>query len=258
LLNDDSVFDHTGTTSVHKNTITADGMNQLASQKNLSLTAIIANVKAMGVDYIHNKGMLIDGNVTLVSSINWDENSFENNREAAVLITSPAINEYYESLFNQDWQASGGQSNRRTNGDQTNSDQNSSATNFNCPAKLHVSIQVGKLTLGDQDDRDFASLQDLKVDQDYTVQKNSNECILMSGEAGSKVEGKSFLQFRTNADGVSSVIFEGYTPTACKLFSIRSKLDALNDVTGNHAAEIFDGSGPGREMIGEAVINLSM
>ena len=80
-----------------------DALNQAASQGGLSIEARMADVKAMGVDYIHNKGALVDGNQTLVSSINWDENSVEHNREAAVILTGPDINAHYEQLFQSDW-----------------------------------------------------------------------------------------------------------------------------------------------------------
>jgi phosphatidylserine/phosphatidylglycerophosphate/cardiolipin synthase-like enzyme len=58
------------------------------------------------IHLIHNKGLLIDENKTLISSLNWDENSFEKNREAAVLITSPAVHAHYEAIFELDWRVS--------------------------------------------------------------------------------------------------------------------------------------------------------
>ena len=67
---------------------------------------LVADLKAMGVDYIHNKGVVVDGNKTLISSINWDENAVEKNREAAVVITSTDIYNHYEALFQHDWDVS--------------------------------------------------------------------------------------------------------------------------------------------------------
>lgn len=104
LLNDERVF----RTSKPKNTVTAGILNQAAKKGNLDIEAQIADLKAMGVDYIHNKGMLIDGRYTVVSSINWGQNAVENNREAAVVIDSPEIYDHYESLFDRDWSVSGG------------------------------------------------------------------------------------------------------------------------------------------------------
>ncbi len=109
LLNDEAAFNNNGTGTVNlsssKNIPTMKILNQFGS----GIVAKIANIKGMGVDYIHNKGMLVDGNITLISSINWDANSIQNNREAAVAISSSAVHAYYEGLFTKDWQVSGGQ-----------------------------------------------------------------------------------------------------------------------------------------------------
>ncbi|MFA5452376.1 MAG: phospholipase D-like domain-containing protein [Candidatus Methanomethylophilaceae archaeon] len=50
----------------------------------------------------HNKGMIIDDSVWL-GSINWTYNSFNNNREIAVLIVSDEMTSFYESYFLEDW-----------------------------------------------------------------------------------------------------------------------------------------------------------
>lgn len=100
LLNDEHVFDHPGHPALPHN---IDTVSIFARS---GVVAQIANLKAMGVDYIHNKGMLIDGSISLISSINWDQDSIEKNREAAVAIVSPSVNQYYESLFQKDLQSS--------------------------------------------------------------------------------------------------------------------------------------------------------
>lgn len=101
LLNDDTVFSSKG-----KNYLTVDKLNQIAEAENLDLEARTANVKAMNVSYIHNKGALVDSNKTLVSSINWNQNSVENNRETAVLLVSESIFDHFEALFEHDWNVS--------------------------------------------------------------------------------------------------------------------------------------------------------
>lgn len=103
LLNDESVFTHQHTNS--KNQITVDALNQITVREHLNVTARIANVKAMKVDYIHNKGIIIDDDKTLISSINWGKNSVENNREAAVVLMSRDVHAHYQDLFDQDWKA---------------------------------------------------------------------------------------------------------------------------------------------------------
>ncbi len=102
LLNDDAVFDHGKNPEKRKNVISAKLLNQASK----NIIARIADLKAMGVDCIHNKGMLIDGNITLVSSINWNQNSIENNREVGVVLTGKQIYNHYEAIFQSDWKAS--------------------------------------------------------------------------------------------------------------------------------------------------------
>jgi cardiolipin synthase len=102
LLNDESVFNRGQEPVKSKNLPTVEALNELG-KSGLKVSAKIANLKGMGVDYIHNKGLLVDGNKTLISSINWDENSVQNNRKSAVVITSPAVFQYFNALFNRDW-----------------------------------------------------------------------------------------------------------------------------------------------------------
>ncbi len=51
---------------------------------------------------IHNKGIVCDDKVW-VGSVNWTENSLRNNREAAVIIDSPEIADYFADSFISDW-----------------------------------------------------------------------------------------------------------------------------------------------------------
>ncbi|MBM4319212.1 MAG: hypothetical protein FJ125_04450, partial [Deltaproteobacteria bacterium] len=57
----------------------------------------------LGVEKIHNKGMIVDGRVTLFASINGVENSFKGNREVGVLVDSAEVARFYERLFWYDW-----------------------------------------------------------------------------------------------------------------------------------------------------------
>jgi phosphatidylserine/phosphatidylglycerophosphate/cardiolipin synthase-like enzyme len=52
---------------------------------------------------VHNKGMIIDNQTVLISSINWNEQSVTQNREAGFLITNPEIATYYANVFDADW-----------------------------------------------------------------------------------------------------------------------------------------------------------
>jgi phosphatidylserine/phosphatidylglycerophosphate/cardiolipin synthase-like enzyme len=51
----------------------------------------------------HNKLLIIDDTVTLLSSINFGENAFTNNREAGLVIQNTNVANYYLSIFVSDW-----------------------------------------------------------------------------------------------------------------------------------------------------------
>ena len=57
-----------------------------------------------GILKLHNKGFIIDDELVLISSINWNYNSPTNNREAGLLIESEEAAEYYTRVFTYDWE----------------------------------------------------------------------------------------------------------------------------------------------------------
>jgi len=52
---------------------------------------------------VHNKGMIVDNKSVLISSINWNENSIINNREAGIIIENEDVARYYADVFFYDW-----------------------------------------------------------------------------------------------------------------------------------------------------------
>jgi len=54
----------------------------------------------------HNKGIIIDEKIVLISSINWSETSVRKNREAGVIVYCEEIAQYYASVFEWDWNVS--------------------------------------------------------------------------------------------------------------------------------------------------------
>ena len=52
---------------------------------------------------IHNKGVIIDNRSVLISSINWNEVSVCENREAAVLVENPTVAAYFTAVYLHDW-----------------------------------------------------------------------------------------------------------------------------------------------------------
>lgn len=52
---------------------------------------------------IHAKGVIIDREVAVVGSANWNENAFQNNREVLVALHGEAAASYYATVFEDDW-----------------------------------------------------------------------------------------------------------------------------------------------------------
>ncbi len=75
----------------------------------INLINTTTDVKACSIDggdgfqTTHNKGVLIDGDITWVGSVNWTETSFLDNRETAVVIYSTEVNGFFTGYFMKDW-----------------------------------------------------------------------------------------------------------------------------------------------------------
>ncbi|MEM0449637.1 MAG: phospholipase D-like domain-containing protein [Methanomassiliicoccales archaeon] len=76
-------------------------LNSKAVEENIDLQAKLISSQHE-FHTLHNKGLIAD-NKTLVSSINWVSSAFYNNREAALVIESREISDYYASAFKKDW-----------------------------------------------------------------------------------------------------------------------------------------------------------
>ncbi|HUP57339.1 MAG TPA: phospholipase D-like domain-containing protein [Bdellovibrionota bacterium] len=111
LLNDDAAFGQDPGES--KNLRTIEYLNSAAQRFRIGIEARTANVEQMGVGYIHNKGVLVDGQYVLVSSINWNQNSVERNRETGIVLQGVELNRYYSRLFESDWWVSRNTGQRR-------------------------------------------------------------------------------------------------------------------------------------------------
>lgn len=53
--------------------------------------------------YTHAKLAIIDGDKTLVGSINWSKNALTANREAEVLVSDAAVAKEFMAVFERDW-----------------------------------------------------------------------------------------------------------------------------------------------------------
>lgn len=77
-------------------------LNDRARKENLSLEARLVDLNSLGLAKLHTKGLIVDGRVLLISSLNWNANSVYN-REAGIIIESEELASYYEAVFLHDW-----------------------------------------------------------------------------------------------------------------------------------------------------------
>jgi len=77
-------------------------LDEQASAEELSLQVRIADPDDE-FEKIHAKGLVVDGETTLVGSINWNNNSVRSNREVALLLEGEEVASYFEAVFDSDW-----------------------------------------------------------------------------------------------------------------------------------------------------------
>jgi cardiolipin synthase len=80
-------------------------LERLAREEQLNLEARLADLDALGLTKIHAKGLVVDGTLVMISSLNWNANSVYN-REAGVIVERSELGAYYDDVFQHDWQAS--------------------------------------------------------------------------------------------------------------------------------------------------------
>ncbi|OPX61644.1 MULTISPECIES: phosphatidylserine/phosphatidylglycerophosphate/cardiolipin synthase family protein [unclassified Methanoregula] len=78
-------------------------INRIAAAEHLPLEAKCIDLSISPVEKIHNKGIIVDDERVLVSSINWNSNSPVFNREAGVIIDHPGAARYFRAVFDDDW-----------------------------------------------------------------------------------------------------------------------------------------------------------
>jgi cardiolipin synthase len=78
-------------------------INRVGTAEHIPLEAKCIDLSVSPVEKIHNKGVIIDDERVLVSSINWNSNSPNFNREAGVIIDHPGVARYFGEVFDDDW-----------------------------------------------------------------------------------------------------------------------------------------------------------
>ena len=88
-----------------ENTALAEQLRERAADDNVPLSVRVAEENNR-FGKIHAKGIVAD-DTAIIGSLNWNDNSAENNREIALAVTDDTVADYYREVFTGDWQASG-------------------------------------------------------------------------------------------------------------------------------------------------------
>ncbi len=80
---------------------TVVALNHWANESSVDLEAKLADLD--GLSKVHNKGMIIDSRIVMVSSLNWGRSASTNNREHSLLIDDPRAAAFFERYFYHDW-----------------------------------------------------------------------------------------------------------------------------------------------------------
>lgn len=83
------------------NTEIVEGLNRKAQELSVDLRARLVS-QYHPFQIIHNKGIIID-NTTIVSSMNWVDASFDENREVGIEISSSEVAMFFGDTFWMDW-----------------------------------------------------------------------------------------------------------------------------------------------------------
>jgi phosphatidylserine/phosphatidylglycerophosphate/cardiolipin synthase-like enzyme len=54
-------------------------------------------------DHLHNKGILIDDDIVIITSTNFTDTSIHDNRECGIVINEASVADYFNDLFDLDW-----------------------------------------------------------------------------------------------------------------------------------------------------------
>ncbi|OIB58672.1 phospholipase D-like domain-containing protein [Natrialba sp. SSL1] len=81
----------------------AADLEQLAETEELAIDVQLVD-DTDRFEKIHAKGVVIDREVAVVGSANWNENAFENNREVMLALHGSEAAAYYAAVFEDDWE----------------------------------------------------------------------------------------------------------------------------------------------------------
>jgi cardiolipin synthase len=80
-------------------------LKQVANDEHLNLEANLVDLDALDLTKVHTKGLVVDGKIVIIASLNWNANS-AHNREAGIIVENEDLASFYEDVFFHDWNAS--------------------------------------------------------------------------------------------------------------------------------------------------------
>jgi phosphatidylserine/phosphatidylglycerophosphate/cardiolipin synthase-like enzyme len=80
----------------------AKRLRRLADREDLALSVRLTDPRSE-FEKVHAKGVVVDGDVAIVGSLNWNEESWRRNREVVLAVHSPEAAAYFERVFRADW-----------------------------------------------------------------------------------------------------------------------------------------------------------
>jgi cardiolipin synthase A/B len=86
-----------------ENEALVDDLERTAAEEGLPLEARLVG-DTDDFEKIHAKGVVIDREVAVVGSANWNENSLQNNREVVLALHGSEAGAYYATVFERDWE----------------------------------------------------------------------------------------------------------------------------------------------------------
>ncbi|NUB91770.1 phospholipase [Haloterrigena sp. SYSU A121-1] len=92
-----------------ENAALARDVERIADDESLALEVELVE-ETNAFEKIHAKGVVIDREVAVVGSANWNENSFRNNREVVLALHGEEVASYYADVFEADWRGDSGRS----------------------------------------------------------------------------------------------------------------------------------------------------
>ncbi len=86
-----------------------NSMNEETFEYLQGIGADVVFMNLTSIRFLHNKGIIVDSKIVVVTSVNWSDEGVQENREAGIVIISESVAAFYENVFKYDWRISKGE-----------------------------------------------------------------------------------------------------------------------------------------------------